>query len=68
MYDETEERITKELNIVRVMKSVNNSKQVMKASLFDKDTKFTMAHSYKNVLDLDAESEEDIENEGIVKV
>ena len=40
----------------------------MKASLYDKDTKFTMAHSYKNVLDLDAESEEDNDNEGIVKV
>ena len=40
MFDLTEERITKELDIVRVMKSVNNSKQVMEASLIDKDTMF----------------------------
>ena len=53
MYDLTEERITKELDIVRVMKSVNDSKQVMAASLIDRDTKFQIAHSYKNVLDLD---------------
>lgn len=63
MYDEVEERITKELDVVKLIKSVNDSKLAMKASLMDPDLKFQITHSYKNIVDLDRETSDDEDEE-----
>lgn len=61
MYDEVEERITKELDVVRLLKKVNNQNAAMKASLLEPDLKFQINHAYKNVIDLDKESSDEDE-------
>ena len=56
MYDEVEERITRELDVVKLIKGVNQSKLALKASLLDPKRKFQIAHSYKSVIDVDEET------------
>lgn len=72
LYDEVEERITKELDVVRLLKKVNNQNAATKASLLDSDLKFQINHAYKNIIDLDKESseeeEEDEKNETVQKI
>ena len=59
MYDEVEERITKELDVTKLIKAVNMSKLALKASMINPKLKFQIAHSYKNVIDVDADSSSD---------
>lgn len=63
MYDEVEERITKELDVVKLLKKVNDQKIALKATLMDPDLKFQIAHSYQFVLDLDSDSSSTSEDE-----
>jgi hypothetical protein len=45
--------INKELNIVKLMKNMRDMKILMKSKLLDQETKFEIAHSTKNIINID---------------
>jgi hypothetical protein len=65
--NEGKERIEKELNIVKIMKSVRDIKILMKHSMMSPDVRFQVAHSVKNFIDIEIDSDEEIKNEHEMK-
>ena len=59
MIDEAQDRLEKELNIIKIIHSLRNMKVLMKNSLMSEKVKFELAHSNKNFIDLDASSSSD---------
>lgn len=57
MLHEGKRRIEKELDIVKIMKSIRNVKILMKNSLLSPDVKFQIAHAEKNLIDLETSEE-----------
>lgn len=50
---EGKKRIEKELNIVKIMKSLRDIKILMKNSMMSPDIRFQVAHSEKNFIDIE---------------
>jgi len=46
-------QINKELNILKIIKSLRDMKILMKSKMLDRETKFEIAHNDKNVIDID---------------
>ena len=65
--NEGKERIEKELNIVKIMKSVRDIKILMKHYMMSTDVRFQVAHSVKNFIDIEIDSDEEIKNEHEMK-
>lgn len=59
MYEVVEERIIKELDVVKLLKSVKDSKLALKAAIMEPDFKFHIRNSGAHVLNLDKETSED---------
>ena len=57
MLHDGKRRIEKELDILKIMKSIRNVKILMKNSLLSPDVKFQIAHADKNVIDLELSEE-----------
>ena len=53
LYEKGQDRIDTELNIIKIMKSVRDMKVLLKSSLMDKEAKFQIKHSRKNLIDID---------------
>lgn len=53
------EKINKELNILKIIKSLRDMKILMKSKMLDKETKFEIAHSRKNIIDIDEPTSSD---------
>lgn len=47
------QKINKELNVLKIIKSLRDMKILMKSKMLDKETKFEIAHSRKNIIDID---------------
>jgi hypothetical protein len=55
---EGRKRIEKELDIVKIMKSLRDIKLLMKNSLMTPDIKFQVAHCEKNFIDIELDGED----------
>lgn len=62
MLHDGKRRIEKELDILKIMKSIRNVKILMKNSLLSPDVKFQIAHADKNVIDLELSEESSSES------
>ena len=62
MIHDGKKRIEKELDILKIMKSIRNVKILMKNSLLSPDVKFQIAHADKNLIDLEASEESSSES------
>ena len=58
MYEEASDRIDAELDIVKLLRNIRNSK-ILLESMMDDNIRYEIAHSKKNCLNLDSEEEED---------
>lgn len=47
------QQISKELNVLKIIKSLRDLKILIKSKMLDTETKFEIAHSSKNVIDID---------------
>ena len=56
---EGKKRIEKELDIVKIMKSLRDIKLLMKNSLMTPDIKYQVAHSEKNFIDIEMDPNEE---------
>ena len=63
MYEESDERIDAELDIVRMLRDLRNAKILLSNTMMDKTTKFEIAHNDKNLIRLDTSDEEEDESE-----
>lgn len=54
-----EELINKEMDIVKILKSIRNLEVMLKSKILDKATLFQIKNSGKNVIFIDKESDED---------
>ena len=63
MIHDGKRRIEKELDIVKIMKSIRNVKILMKNSLMSDEVAFNLAHAQKNLINLDDTEEESEEEE-----
>lgn len=63
MYEESDERIDAELDIVRMLRDLRNAKILLSNTMMDKATKFDIAHNDKNLIRLDTSDEEEDESE-----
>ena len=58
LYEEGEDKIESELNIVKIMKTLRDMKILLKGTLMnDVGTKFQVKHAAKNILNLDDTSD-----------
>ena len=55
LYEEGQDRIETELDLVKLMKNLRNMKVLMRNSLMNKQVKFDILHSYKNLINLDSD-------------
>lgn len=54
LYDEGEDKLSMELDIVKILKTIRDMKILVKGTLMnDEDTKFQVKHAPKNILNLD---------------
>ena len=58
LYYIAEERINKEMNMVKLIKGLRNIKILMKNSMMSKDVRFQLEHVDKNVINLDTSSDD----------
>jgi len=58
MYEEASDRIDAELDIVKLLRNIRNSK-ILLESMMDDGIRYEIAHNKKNVLDLDSEGDEE---------
>ena len=57
MFDEGQERIESELDVVNIMKKLNRLDTLVKKHLPNKEQRFIAKHSKKRVIDLDSDEE-----------
>ena len=57
--------IEKDLNMIKLVRNIKRSKILWKCSMMTPDIKLQIAHSNKNVIDLDSESESDDQDDCI---
>ena len=60
---EGRKRIEKELDIVKIMKSLRDIKLLMKNSLMTPDIKYQVVHSEKNFIDIELDEDDSSESE-----
>jgi len=53
LYSQTKERLNKELNIIRLVKTIRNIKLYLETSVMDKKTQFKIYHEAKNFVNID---------------
>ena len=63
LYERGQDRVEAELNIVKIMKSLRDMKILMKNSMMDKQVRYQIRHSEKNILNLDSTSSEEYGDE-----
>ena len=64
MYEEGQDKIDTELDIVKMMKTLRDMKILLKGTLMnDVDTKFSVKHAAKNILNMDDTSDIDEHDE-----
>ena len=64
LYSEGEDKINRELDIVKILKTLRDIKIFLKSTTMnDKDTKFSVKHAPKNLLNLDTSIDESDNNE-----
>lgn len=57
LYKKAENRINKELDIVKILTNVRNLKILLKNSMIDEQVRFEIAHADKNLISLDTDEE-----------
>ena len=62
MIHDGKRRIERELDILKIMKSIRNVKILMKNSSLSPEVKFQIAHAEKNLIDLEASEESSSES------
>lgn len=63
LFSDGEDRIENELNIVKLLNQSRFTQMLLRHLMFSRRIKFSLAHQWKNVIDCDAESDEDIFDE-----
>jgi hypothetical protein len=58
LLNEGRKRIEKELDIVKIMKSLRDIKLLMKNSLMTQEIKYQVAHSEKNFIDIELDNDD----------
>ena len=53
--------INKELNVLKIIKDLRDTKILLKSKMLDKETKFEIAHSRQNVINIDIDTAEEKE-------
>ena len=53
MFEEGQIRMSSELNIVKIAKSIRNLKVLVKSSLMNRDIRLQIEHAKNSVIDLD---------------
>ena len=51
--EQTQGRLSKELDIVKLIRNIRNNKILLKNSIMSPEVKFQLAHTGKNYIDLD---------------
>lgn len=59
LFDEATLRIDKETDLLKIMKTLRNTKILLKNSVMNKDVLFQIAHADKNLINLDDSEKED---------
>lgn len=59
LFDETQSRLETELDIVKLIRNIRNSKNLLQNSLMNSEIKFQLAHTKKNFINIDTCSSED---------
>ena len=59
LYEKSNERIDKELDLIKVVKNMKSFRVFLKNFLMTDKIKFELAHSMKNCIDIDTDSDED---------
>jgi hypothetical protein len=59
LFDEASIRIDKETDLLKIMKTLRNTKILLKTSLMNRDVLFQIAHADKNLINLDDSEKED---------
>ena len=55
VYEETNDRLESELDIVKLLRTLRNSKILLKNTILNDKMRFEIAHSEKNVVGLDSD-------------
>ena len=63
LYEEGAERIDKEFDIAKIIKTTRNLNTFVKARMMDVRSKIELQHSSKNVIDLDCSASESVSEE-----
>ena len=58
LYEEGEDRIDTELDIVKIMKGVRDAEVMLKSSVMDNEAQFQIQHAEKNYINIDDTDEE----------
>ena len=58
LYLDSNERIQKELDIAKIVRSIRNTKVFIRSKLMDRRTKMLVEHNDKNVINLDSSLDE----------
>ena len=59
LYEEGQDRIETELDLVKLTKNLRNMKMLMRSSLMSNQVKFEIRHAYGNLINLDSDTESD---------
>ena len=59
LFEKTQERLDIELDIVKLIRNIRNSKYLLQSSLMNPEIKFQLAHTAKNYINIDSSSSED---------
>lgn len=59
LYEKSNDRIDKELDLVKVVKNMKSFRVFLKNFLMTEKIKFEIAHSFKNCVDIDTDSDDE---------
>ena len=67
LYDDGVQKLTNELNVVKIVKNLRHLKILLKDTIINSDVKYQLEHAQKNIIYIDEQDENELNKIAISK-